>query len=131
MMHQNGTILARVFTSNAMIPVAGAAVTFTRPGADGTEELLAFRLSDRDGTAGPVELETPEADGTTLAASAQTPYAQVTVTAGQTGFDRVCVRGAQVFSGTQTIQELMLLPTPPLSEDLSRTETFVVPAQTL
>lgn len=131
MMHQNGTILARVCTSNAMLPIAGAAVAFTRQRADGTEELLAFRLTNYDGTAGPVEIETPDFAGTTLETTGQQPYTQLTVTAGQPGFDRICVRGVQVFSGTQSIQELMLVPTPPLVGSFSRTQTVRIPAQPL
>ena len=39
--------------------------------------------------------------------------------------------GAQVFSGTQSVQELMLLPTPSLPERYDRTQTITIPAQTL
>ena len=47
------------------------------------------------------------------------------------GFDRLIVNGAQIFTGTQTVQDMMLLPTPSLPESYSRTETVTIPAQTL
>ena len=49
----------------------------------------------------------------------------------QPGYDRIIVENAQVFTGIQTLQEFMLIPTPQLPDNYSRTETFVVPAQTL
>ena len=121
----------RVFTSNAQIPLVGAAVAFTRPRADGTQSLLAFRLTNYDGMAGPVTVQTPEENGTTLASSGQNPYARVDLLAVGRGFDRVSVRGAQVFSGVAAIQDMMLLPTPALPDSYSRTQTVVIPAQTL
>ena len=48
-MSAHGTIVARVFTSNAMLPLGGASVAITRTGADGRVELVAFRLTNYDG----------------------------------------------------------------------------------
>ena len=59
------------------------------------------------------------------------PYARVDVAVDLPGYDRVLVTGAQVFSGTQSVQELMLLPTPSLPERYDRTQTITIPAQTL
>ena len=127
----HGTIVARVYTSNAMLPIAGAAVAFTRRNAAGRSELLAFRITNYDGYTEPVTVDTPEQNGTTLASSGRNPYAQVTLAVDQPGYDRVIVTGAQVFTGTQTLQELMLLPTPSLPETYSRTERIDIPAQEL
>lgn len=126
-----GSLTARVFTSNAQIPLVGVAVAFTRPRADGTQALLAFRLTNYDGMAGPVAVEAPDQNGTTLASSGQNPYTRVDLLAAGRGFDRVSVRGAQVFSGVAAIQDMMLLPTPALPDSYSRTQTVIIPAQTL
>lgn len=114
-----------------MLPLAGASVAFTRQTAEGNAELLAFRITNYDGYTEPVTVDTPELNGTTLASSGRTPYAQITVAVDQPGYDRVVVSGAQVFTGTQTLQELMLLPTPSLPERYSRTERINIPAQEL
>ena len=45
-MSSQGTIIARVFTSNARIPLRGAAVVFYRTDAGGARELLGLRLRD-------------------------------------------------------------------------------------
>lgn len=114
-----------------MLPVSGASVAIYRRGPGGAAELIAFRITNYDGDAGPVEIETPELDGTTLASSGQQPYAPVNVAVDLPGFDRVIVEGAQVFSGRQTVQKLMLLPTPSLPDRYDRTQTVIIPAQTL
>ncbi|MFR4068307.1 MAG: hypothetical protein ACLT1T_05155 [Oscillospiraceae bacterium] len=41
------------------------------------------------------------------------------------------VRGAQVFSGVQTLQQLVLIPTPTLPENYAETQEFDIPAQEL
>lgn len=76
-MNAHGSILARVFTSNAMLPVIGAAVAFVRRRSDGTTELLAYRTTNYDGMTVPVDVDTPELDGTTLASSGKQPYTPV------------------------------------------------------
>ena len=55
-----GTIIARVFTSNARIPLRGAAVVFYRTDAGGVRELLGLRLTNYDGMTDPRH---PDASG--------------------------------------------------------------------
>lgn len=130
-MSAHGTIVARVYTSNAMLPLSGASVAITRRRVDGRAELIAFRITNYDGLTEPVEIDTPELDGSTLASSGAQPYAQIDLAVDLPGYDRIRVSGAQVFSGTQTVQELMLLPTPSLPERYDRTQNISIPAQTL
>lgn len=127
----HGTIVARVFTSNAMLPLSGASVAITRRSADGRTELVAFRITNYDGLTEPVEIDTPELDGSTLSSSGTQPYARIDLAVDLPGYDRILVTGAQVFTDTQTVQELMLLPTPSLPEQYDRTQTISIPAQTL
>ena len=67
----------------------------------------------------------------TLASSGKQPYTPVSLVVDSPGFDRLIVNGAQIFTDTQTVQDMMLLPTPSLPERYSRTETVTIPAQTL
>ena len=127
----HGTIVARVFTSNAMLPLSGASVAITRRSADGRTELVAFRITNYDGLTEPVEIDTPELDGSTLSSSGTQPYARIDLAVDLPGYDRILVTGAQVFTDTQTVQELMLLPTPSLPEQYDRTQTIAIPAQAL
>ena len=114
-----------------VLPVIGAAVAFVRRRSDGTTELLAYRTTNYDGMTVPIDVDTPELDGTTLASSGKQPYTPVSLVVDSPGFDRLIVNGAQIFTDTQTVQDMMLLPTPSLPKSYSRTETVTIPAQTL
>ena len=118
-------------TSAAQIPVAGATLTISRELPDGGQELLAVRMSDYDGFTEPFELPTPPASDSQTRQTAEVPYALVDLRTERTGYGRVLVRGAQVFSGVQTLQQLVLIPTPTLPENYAETQEFDIPAQEL
>lgn len=63
--------------------------------------------------------------------TAEVPYALVDLRTERTGYGRVLVRGAQVFSGVHTLQQLVLIPTPTLPENYAETQEFDIPAQEL
>lgn len=130
-MPAQGTIVARVYTSNARIPLRGATVAFFRTEPDGAQTLLGARMTNYDGLTDPLSVPTPSLDSASIAAAGQTPYARLTVEADIPGYDRVLVRGAQVFTGIQTLQELALIPTAALPTRYDRTDVFDIPPQTL
>ena len=131
-MDSQGTVVVRLSTSSARIPLQGASVTITRRLADGTQELLAVRVTNFDGLTEPVAIETPPmAESRSYQAASAVPYAVVDIRAERAGFDRILVKDAQVFANTETRQELSLIPTPALPSSFDRTETFVVPPQSL
>lgn len=55
-----GTIIARVFTSEAIVPLPGAMVSFTKQNAAGEKILIALRMTNFDGLTDPVIIETPD-----------------------------------------------------------------------
>ena len=124
-MDSQGTVVVRLSTSSALIPLQGATVTITKTRPDGTQELLAVRVTNFDGLTAPVMVESRSYQNTSI------PYAAVDIRVERTGFDRVLVKNAQVFPNTETRQELSLIPTPDLPSSFDRTETFVVPPQSL
>lgn len=126
-----GTLVVRVYTSKAMVPVSGAAVAVTQANGGRSEALLAVRLTNVDGYTEAISIETPIADGVTITQNGQQPYTTVNVTVEQVGYDRVLVENTQVFSGVQTVQEVQLIPTSQLPQEYGRTETYVIPPQTL
>lgn len=130
-MAAQGTIVVRVFTSRAMLPIQGATVTMHRRLSSGASELLAVRLTNYDGLTAPVFVEAPEENGALLNENGQKPYSVVDLTVEYLGYDRIVVENAQIFAGIRTIQDFMLIPTPMLPEQYDRTETFVVPDQNL
>ena len=58
-MDSQGTVVVRLSTSSALIPLQGATVTITKTRPDGTQELLAVRVTNFDGLTAPVMVETP------------------------------------------------------------------------
>ena len=130
-MNSQGTVVVRLSTSSALIPLQGATVTITKLRPDGTQELLAVRVTNFDGLTDPVTVETPPMAESQSYQNTSVPYAVVDISAQRVGFDRVLVKNAQVFPNTETRQELSLIPTPDLPSSFDRTETFVVPPQDL
>ena len=52
-MDSQGTVVVRLSTSSALIPLQGATVTITKTRPDGTQELLAVRVTNFDGLTAP------------------------------------------------------------------------------
>ena len=88
-------------------------------------------MTNYDGLTDPLPIDTPALDSVNISSAGKQPYTVVSVLADIVGYDRVLVRGAQIFTGIQTVQELQLIPTAGLPEVYDRTEVFDTPAQTL
>ena len=131
MMQEYGTVTAQIVTSAAQIPIPGATLTITQELPDGRQELLAVRMTNYDGFTEPFDVPTPPASDSQTRQTAEVPYALVDLRTERTGYGRVLVRGAQVFSGVQTLQQLVLIPTPTLPENYAETQEFDIPAQEL
>lgn len=128
---QYGTVVAQIVTSTAQIPVQGAAITITQSLPDGTQQLLAVRISNYDGFTEPFDVPTPPLSDSQTRQTEEVPYATVDLRSERVGYDRVLVRGAQVLPGTQTLQRMTLIPTPTLPDSYTQTQEFDIPPQTL
>lgn len=104
-------MVARVYTSDAILPLAGAAVSFTRS-TDGQAELLAIRYTDVSGLTAPVYVDTPAPGESLSPGSVLPPFATVELRVSLPGYSSLTVRGVQVFPGVATIQPLSLRPVP-------------------
>ena len=130
-MDHQGSVVARVYTSDAKIPVQGATVIFTKIAEDGQRELLAVRLTNYDGYTDPIFVDAPPlADSRNYSPDANA-YNIINITAEENNYGRILVRNAQVFPDTETVQEFMLIPLPMLPEQFGQTEVFVIPPQNL
>ena len=128
-MQEYGSIIAQIVTSAAQIPVAGATLTISRKLPDGGQELLAVRMSDYDGFTEPFELPTPPASDSQTRQTAEMPYALVDLRGERAGYDRVFIHNAQIFPGIQTLQQIVLIPTPTLPDSSAQTQEFDIPSQ--
>ncbi len=130
-MAAHGTVTVYVYTSDAQIPLEGAAVTITRRLPDGAQELLGLRLTNFDGYTEPVDVQTPPAEQSQSFHAGDAPFASVDLRVQLLHYGSVLVQNAQVFAGQQTLQEMMLVPTPTLPESYTRLQVFDVSAQEL
>ena len=130
-MSSQGSLVAHVYTSDAQIPLQGSTVTVTKTEADGKLRLLAVRITNFDGFSAPVVIDTPDFSESQTYTENSKPYATVDLRIEHIRYDRVIVKNVQVFPDTQSLQEQMLVPTPDLPDSYNRTETIVIPEQTL
>ncbi len=110
-----GSVLARVYTSDAFLPLRDVPVVFTQSLPDGKKTVLAIRYTNSSGLTAPLFVETPDAaDSLTPDASLQ-PYAKVDIQVEYPGYGGILAEGVQVFPGQETIQGLQLRPLPAVS----------------
>lgn len=130
-MAQQGSFIARVYTSNGSIPVAGATVIVTRHTPNQAKpELLGLQITDGSGLTKPITIPTPD---TSLS---QQPgngigWSTVDVSAHHPRYEQILVRGVQIFPGVETIQNFQLIPLALHPEVWNRSESFDVPPQDL
>ena len=130
-MDSQGTVVVRLSTSAALLPLQGATVTITQLQPDGSTKLLAVRITNFDGFTDPVTVATPPMAQSQSYQAGRIPYSVVDLRIEREGFDRIIVENAQVFPDTETRQELTMIPTPNLPSSFDRTETFIIPPRTL
>lgn len=111
-MASQGSVIARVYTSDAYIPLRGVPVTFTLVLPDGTRQLLAVRRSDSSGLTEPLPIDTPDVSESLTPGASLRPYATVDISADAPGYGTIEAKGVQIFPGVETIQGLQLRPRP-------------------
>lgn len=130
-MAQQGSFIANVYTSSSSIPIAGATVIVTRdvPGQS-NPELLGIQITDGSGRTNPITIPTPDSS-VSQQPDGGTGWSTINVSAHHPRFEQIKVEGVQVFPGVKTIQNFQLIPLAANPEVWNRSETFVVPPQTL
>lgn len=107
-----GILRVRVYASSAELPLPGATVVVTQTAPTGKQILLSVQSTDQSGLTQPIEISTP------AAAESESPdweggepvFAQCDVWAEHPGFVMLTVKGVQIFSGVETIQNMELIP---------------------
>lgn len=128
-MPENGYLSVRVYVSEAELPIEGVAVTVTQPTENGTR-LLAARLTDESGKVAQITVPAPDR-AESQSPGVSMPWTTVDITADHPDYERIVVENAQIFAGTQTEQNLALIPHSRRPEAWNLTEIFSVTAQPL
>ena len=124
----SGTLVTRVFTGRAELPIAGASVSVVKKDGDRLLDLLTVRVSDRGGDTEAYVIEAPEAD-LSQSPGNPAPYALVDLWVDRQGFQLLVVEDVPIFAGVTSVQDLPLVPMP---EDGGRGgESIEIPPQDL
>ena len=126
-MSATGYIQVNAYESFARLPLKDVAVTITSE--DGTA--IALRLTDRSGQITPVEIPVPDLAESQSPDPPERPYAVVNLYAHLKGYETVEAENLQVFAGTVTDQDLMMVPLSELPDSWDQTVIFNTPPQNL
>lgn len=122
-----GYIQVHAYESNAMLPLENVAVSITS--TDGTA--IAMRVTDRNGLIEPIEIPVPDRSESLSPDPPERPYAMVNLFARLRGYEQIEAENLQVFAGTTTNQDLMLIPLSEMPESWDKTIIFNTPPQNL
>lgn len=126
-MSATGYIQVNAYESFARLPLQDVAVTITSE--DGTA--IALRLTDRSGQITPVEIPVPDLAESQSPDPSERPYAVVNLYAHLRGYETVEAENLQVFPGTVTDQDLMMVPLSELPDRWDQRIIFNTPPQNL
>lgn len=107
-MAQNGSLLIRVTTSRAQLPVEGASVVVSDLGDGSTHQMKFILTTDESGIAGPVQLEAGDSNG--LSPGQAVPYKLYSLWIEHPDYETVYIENLQVFAGVESIQNISLIP---------------------
>ena len=126
-MSATGYITVHAYESYARLPLKNVAITITS--ADGTA--IAMRLTDQSGKITPVEIPVPDRSESQTPNPPEQPYATVNLYAHLRGYEQVEAENLQVFAGTTTDQDLMLVPLSELPNQWDQSVVYDTPPQNL
>ena len=127
-MASTGYIQVRAYVSSAQIPLKDVAVRIT----DASQNAIALRLTNRDGQFDiPVPISTPDISAGQQPNTGVFPYAVVNLSARLENYEEIDIDNLQVFPGTQTVQELEMIPLSEFPDSWNKVEIFDTPKQNL
>ena len=106
-MEQNGTIMVRVFTSRAQLPVTGATVAISRRVEEKRHTLYAIRITNENGEIPPIPISAPAGSRTP---GTEVPYTLLDIWVEHPRYQLELIRNAQVFLGVDSVLEVPLIP---------------------
>lgn len=129
-MDKKGSIITRVFTSKAQLPIENASVTVYRDNGSGGSEVIAQRTTNSSGRTTPVVVDTPAIELSQNPGNIN-PFTIVNIRVSHPEFYNIVINDVQVFSDTITIQNADMIPIEETNSKHDRTETVNVTPQNL
>lgn len=132
-MSESGTLLVRVYASQAEIPVKGATVVVTAAGRRGKQRLLSVQITDSSGKVKPIPISAPDRAESEVCGlpDGTAPFAVCDVWAEHPGYAMLRIKGVQIFSGIETVQNIELIPLGVGESSLQHLDVRDIPAQSL
>ena len=129
-MPSQGTLIARAYTSAAIIPVEGATVTITKRAPDGSVTLLGERITNANGMTASLSVETPSASESQHPGVIR-PFTEVDILCEHPLFERIFVEHVQIFANIESVQNLVMVPLQAYPDHYAQTEIFEISPQNL
>ena len=104
-----GYIVARVYTSDAEIPIQSATFTVFQKNGD-KNILIGARITDENGKTEPIAVEAPDKSLSTSPGN-ENPFARVDVRIDHPEYNSFYAEGVQVFACQVSVQNASLIPT--------------------
>ena len=126
-MPQTGSLVVRVFTSQAQLPVSGATVIISSPGEDDRRKVLSIQITDESGGTRPVTLEAPDLSHSE-SPGGTAPFSDNSLVVEHPEYYLATFEKLQVFPGVETVQNVPLVPLPqPAGNDITAEPVVVTP----
>ena len=107
-MAEKGTLTFQIYSAQMALPIRNASVTVTAAGMP-SPVLIAHRTTDESGLTEPITFFTPDAAVST-APNDDRGYALSDIRVSHPGYYDVIVQGVQVFPGTESLQQMEMIP---------------------
>lgn len=126
-MPQTGSLIVRVFTSQAQLPIAGATVIISRKTEDNRRDVYSIQTTDSSGSTKSFQLEAPDLSHGE-SPSGGVPFSEYSLLVEHPDYYLATFEQLQVFPGVETVQNVPLVPLPqPSSGDDSASPVVVTP----
>lgn len=128
-MAQYGSLLIRVFTSRAQLPVEGATVVVSALGENNSHQLESILVTDESGVAGPIRLAAADSSG--LAPGGPIPFKLYSLWIEHPDYETVYIENLQVFAGVESVQKIGLIPVAAPGEGGAIVDNVIITPQPL
>ena len=129
-MPQTGSLIVRVFTSQAQLPISGATVIISSRAEDNRHNVYSIQTTDSSGATKAFQLEAPD-PALSEAPNGAAPFSDYSLVVEHPEYYLATFEKLQVFPGIETVQNVPLIPLPQPSAGSDSAEPVVVTPQPL
>lgn len=129
-MPQTGSLIVRVFTSQAQLPVSGATVIISSREQDDRHKIYSIQTTDSSGSTKALQLNAPD-PAFSESPGGSVPFSDYSLVVEHPEYYLATFEKLQVFPGIETVQNVPLTPLPQPSAGQDSAAPVVVTPQPL